>query len=118
MAVSYASEASVAHAKDYHSHATVYTWNFGFLMGLTILEIALIYLPLGFTPTLFVLLSVGAVKVWLIAMLFMHLRWDAAIMTKTALVPVFFVSVMFMALSVLTQDGPIRSIAAICGFQP
>ncbi len=108
--------ASAVHAAGgHHSHMPVYLFNMAALMYLTAMEIGLVSLHMPIEVTLFILLIVGAVKVWLIAMLFMHLRWDHKVLRKTALVPAFFVLVMFLGIG-FTPDGAVDSIARMCGF--
>ena len=99
----------------YHSHMKVYLFSMTALMYLTAMEIGLVSLKMPLEVTLFILLIVGAVKVWLIAMLFMHLRWDHKVLRMTALVPAFFVLVMFLGVG-FTPDGAADSIARLCGF--
>ena len=60
---------------------------FGWLTGLTALEVSLVYLPMGKTPMVTGLIALALVKAGLVAMFFMHLKYETPVLRKTVFLP-------------------------------
>ncbi len=65
-----------AHHEGSHPGAGVYIWVATILAIVTVVELLIIYLPLGRPLLITVLLGLSAAKFYTVAMFFMHLRYD------------------------------------------
>lgn len=72
---------------------------FGALMVLTILTVAVTYVPLG-NFNVWVALTIAVAKAGLVAMYFMHLRWDSPF-HGVILIAAFFFVALFIGIAVL-----------------
>ena len=88
---------------------------FAWLVFFTILEVMAILQEFSFEVTMAILFGIAAVKVWFIGSFFMHMIWDPPLVSRTAAVPVFFLTVLFLAIG-LTSPGAVDDLRTICGF--
>ena len=91
-----------AHAAhdDIRSHVKTYFMVFGALMVLTIITVAVSYLELATPLAITVALIVAAIKGSLVALYFMHLRWDSPFNGIVLIASMFFVA-LFIGLAIL-----------------
>lgn len=94
------SGAETAHSDEHHSHAVplrTLAGVFAALIVLTVITVAVAYVDLG-ELNLFVALSIAVVKGALVALYFMHLRWDSPFNGAVLIVALAFVA-LFIGLS-------------------
>jgi cytochrome c oxidase subunit IV len=60
---------------------------FGWLAALTALEVGLVYLPLERAPMASALIALAVAKAGLVALFFMHLRYETRILRRAVLLP-------------------------------
>jgi cytochrome c oxidase subunit 4 len=89
-----------------HPHPRPYGLIFLSLLALTILEIFAANLPLPKTAVVLVLLSMAIVKAGLVAMFYMHLKFEKVLLTVIALSPLIFS--FLMALMIGWDIGKIK----------
>lgn len=75
--------------KEHGSGAGTYYAVWGALIVLTVITVAVSYVNLGMMNVVVALL-IASVKASLVALFFMHLRYDSAIVWGFALTPLFF----------------------------
>jgi cytochrome c oxidase subunit 4 len=71
---------------------------FGYLAVVTGLEVLVTYLPIGKTLMILVLMAMAISKAALVAMYFMHLRYDRRILAIIATSPFVLVAILILAL--------------------
>lgn len=69
------------------SRSRLYFTIWGVLLGLTLAEVVLTWLPIGRGTILALLVTLAAVKAALVAVYFMHLRWEKILVACIALLP-------------------------------
>lgn len=77
---------------------------FWWLLILTVIEIAVIYLPIAKTPIVIMLVSLAISKAALVALYFMHLKFERVTLGAVALSP--FVLCVFLILMLLPDIFP------------
>lgn len=75
---------------------------FAGLLGLTVVEVVIAYQPLSRLPKVTALLALAVTKALLVALYYMHLKFDKRLLTLLALVPFFLIS----AVCLLLFGGP------------
>jgi cytochrome c oxidase subunit 4 len=89
------------HAKIRHpNYVGVWWW----LLGLTLLEIVVLYLPMAKGYQILLLVFLAITKALLVAMYFMHLKFERIILIATVLYP-FALAVTMTVLSMLSLYG-------------
>lgn len=68
--------AAETHHEASHPGAGVYVWVAAILAIVTLVELLIIYMPIGRAVMITVLLVLSAAKFYTVAMFFMHLRYD------------------------------------------
>ena len=71
---------------------------FGYLAVVTVLEVLVTFLPIGKVLLVLVLMGMAISKAALVALYFMHLRYDRRILTVVALSPFVLVAILILAL--------------------
>jgi len=82
-------------------HETNYMAVFWWLLALTVIEVAVIYLPIAKMAIAVMLVTMAVTKAALVAMYFMHLKFEKRTLALVALSP--FVMCVFLIL-MLTPD--------------
>jgi cytochrome c oxidase subunit IV len=82
-------------------HETNYMAVFWWLLALTVIEVAIIYLPIAKMAIAVMLVTMAVTKAALVAMYFMHLKFERRTLALVALSP--FVLCVFLIL-MLTPD--------------
>ena len=75
--------------KEHDSGIRIYLVVWGALIVLTAVTVAVSYVHLGLMNVVVALL-VASVKAWLVALFFMHLRYESRLVWGFALTPIFF----------------------------
>jgi cytochrome c oxidase subunit 4 len=68
--------AAEPHKEAHHPGAGVYIWVAAILAVVTLVELLIIYMPIGRAVMITILLALSAAKFYTVAMFFMHLRYD------------------------------------------
>ena len=82
---------------DSHGEAN-YMRVFYWLSGLTVVEIGVIYMPLAKLTIGVMLVSMALAKAWLVAMYFMHLKYEKRTLGMVALTPLVLCTLLLFAL--------------------
>ncbi len=82
-----------SHRKE-PNYLAVFWW----LVGLTIVEVGVIYLPLAKVVINILLVGFALSKVTLVAMYFMHLRFEPVTLSVIALIPLLLCVILVLAL--------------------
>lgn len=91
---------SVAHAEAHASRGTY--WMVALVLAIiTLLEVAVFYVPLLRTIIVPVLLVLSAAKFTLVAMFFMHLRYDRPILSVVFVSALLVATILILALMLL-----------------
>ena len=72
----------------------IYFAVYGALLVLTVITVLVSYVDLGLL-NVFVALGIASVKASLVALFFMHLKWENRLVWGFALVPIFFLVLIF-----------------------
>jgi cytochrome c oxidase subunit 4 len=72
-----------------HPSRKTYVTIFGLLALLTVLEVGVVYVPMGKTPMVTALIAMALAKAGLVALFFMHLKYETVVMRRTVLLPFF-----------------------------
>ena len=75
---------------------------FGGLLVLTILTVAITHLDFGRTVNVWAALTIAVLKATLVALYFMHLRWDSRFNAVVFVTSVFFVA-LFIGITLLDE---------------
>ncbi len=95
----------VVHASGAHAPRGTY-WLIAVILGiLTVLEVAVFYVPTLRAVIVPVLLTLSAAKFVLVAMFFMHLKYDSLVLTMVFSVGIFVAMVIVFALMALFGAG-------------
>lgn len=94
----------------------VYIKIFAVLVIMTLAEVAGVWLEMSDIITFLYVMGLAIAEAILIAGFFMHLKWDHPIMSKVALVPIFFVVVLLVGVGLTTPGSPGDDFLAWCGF--
>ena len=86
-----------------HTHVTP-VWLllavFGVLLALTIVTVAVTYVDFGRTVNVWLALAIAVIKAGVVAMYFMHLRWDSPFNGLVCVTAIMFVA-LFIGITVL-----------------
>ena len=100
---------SDAHSEDISKHVKTYFMVFGTLMVLTLLTVGVSYLHLATHEAIVVALVIASIKASLVALFFMHLNHERALIYYVlALTVVFFVFLMVIPLATMSDRIHIR----------
>lgn len=90
-----------------HAHPTrkKYLFIFGWLAALTALEVGIVYVPMSKFSLVSGLIGLAVAKAGLVALYFMHLRYETKAMRRTAMLP-FLAPVLYAF--VLIAEGTWR----------
>jgi cytochrome c oxidase subunit 4 len=93
--------ANTAHKKITHpNYMGVWWW----LLGLTVLEVAVLYLPIAKGYQILLLVFLAVTKALLVAMFFMHLKFERVMLIAAVLYP-FALAIVLTVLSMLSLYG-------------
>ena len=81
------------------SHTKTYMVIFGALAALTLIEIGITQIGLSKAPMIVLLIALALVKAGLVAVYFMHLKYDAAFLKVIAYSPLAVASILILMLS-------------------
>jgi cytochrome c oxidase subunit 4 len=84
-----------------HPSRKTYLLIFAWLAMLTVLEVALVYTGLGKITMVTGLVALALTKAGLVALFFMHLRYETPVLRKTVLLP--FCAPTFYAFVLITE---------------
>jgi cytochrome c oxidase subunit IV len=92
-----------AHASGQHAHPSAREYiGIAFLLtGITAVEVAVFYVPQLHPFLAPILLTLSAVKFGIVAMWYMHLKFDARLYSWVFVVPMIFAAAIILALIVL-----------------
>jgi cytochrome c oxidase subunit 4 len=97
-----------SHAKHGPSYMTI----FWYLAILTVVEIAVIFLPISRIAIAVMLVSLASAKAAMVALYFMHLRLEVKTLGYIALTPVLIGTLLVLVLLPDTQSSPRQTDAA------
>jgi len=97
-----------SHAKHGPSYMTI----FWYLAILTVVEIAVIFLPISRIAIAVMLVSLASAKAAMVALYFMHLRLEVKTLGYIALTPVLIGTLLVLVLLPDTQSAPRQTDAA------
>lgn len=89
---------AVEHEHEHPNYMVVFWW----LLGMTIVEVAIAQIPgISYNVLVVTLVALAFVKASLVALYFMHLRYDNKVLMIIAVVPVILVGI---AISILSYE--------------
>ena len=77
---------------DSHASASTYLWIWGWLAGLMLLGVALSALPLSKSTIVLAILALSTVKAALVALYYMHLKFDRRVLALVAMFPLVVIA--------------------------
>ncbi|HYM21310.1 MAG TPA: cytochrome C oxidase subunit IV family protein [Candidatus Kapabacteria bacterium] len=81
------------------NHTKTYLYIFGALAVLTAIEVGITQIGMPKTPMIILLIALALVKAGLVAVYFMHLKYDAAFLKVIAYSPLAVASILILMLS-------------------
>ncbi|MFQ5639961.1 MAG: cytochrome C oxidase subunit IV family protein [bacterium] len=75
-------------------YVAIWAW----LLLLLFVSVAAVYLPFSQTLTVFFIFLVAAVKAWMVAVYFMHLKFEESLVRYIAIIPVVLFIIMTLTL--------------------
>ncbi len=76
---------------DSHASASTYLWIWGWLAGLMLLGVALSALPVSKSTIVLAILTLSTVKATLVALYYMHLKFDRRVLALVAVFPLIVI---------------------------
>ena len=95
MAEAHAHAHEMAHDHPHPNYMAIFWW----LLGITIAEVAITFVPMAYALLVVILMAMAFAKAILVALYFMHLKFDNKILTIIAAVPVILAAIAICVIS-------------------